>query len=254
MSLLSEDFHGSTSSSDQAFYDGEAHYLNDPNFMPRHLALRESYMAGCRSAIDTLAAGGRKLSTLELGAGTCMLSLMLSREPWLRTARCVDISSKRMSVLAGEFAARIPGCRLELLSFAQGDFSQPLPFADGAFDIILFDAALHHSRDIWLTLRECHRMLAPDGLLIAQREQYLARFSYGFALRRILRSREVRSGVAENAFLKEQYEYYLRATGFLPRFVPVSPGWLRWLSPFNGTLFSKWTVIASRRHDRPVFD
>ena len=64
-----------TPSSDQEFYDAELHYLDDPAFMDRqHLAVMESYAMASyiRPALATLAREkGRKLRTLELGAGTC---------------------------------------------------------------------------------------------------------------------------------------------------------------------------------------
>jgi ubiquinone/menaquinone biosynthesis C-methylase UbiE len=242
-----------TATPDQDFYDAETEYFNDPAFMSRHLPLLESYVAGYRPKLAALAHGERRLRTLELGAGSCSTSLLLSREPWAGAMHCVDISAKRMRAAAAATSKQIGG-RLELLTFSEGDFSFPLPLEDSQFDVVIFDAALHHSRNMWLTLRECHRVLAAGGLLIAQREQYVARWTYGFALNRLLRSREVRSGVSENAYLKEQYDYYLRATGFRPDFQAVAPGRLRWLSPLNGLVFSKWSIIAERRAEAPVLD
>jgi ubiquinone/menaquinone biosynthesis C-methylase UbiE len=239
--------------SDRVFYEAETEYFNDPGFVARHLPVVERYMASYRPNLLTLAKDGRKLRTLELGAGSCVTSLVLSREPWVGSMHCVDISATRMKASANAAAERVGG-RLDLLTFGEADFSHPLPLADAAFDVVLFDAALHHSRNMWLTLQECHRVLLPGGLLIAQREQYVGRLTAGFALNRILRSREVQSGVSENAFLKEQYEYYLRATGFRPRFAPVTHGALRWISFLNGLVFSKWTIVAERRPEAPVLD
>jgi hypothetical protein len=98
---------------------------------------------------------------------------------------------------------------------------------------------------MWLTLSECRRVLAPDGAVAALREQYLAPLTAGYALKRLLRTKEVQSGVAENAYLKDQYAYYFLANGFTPQFHGVTPGaqW-RLLSALNGLLFSKWSIWA----------
>jgi hypothetical protein len=94
-------------------------------------------------------------------------------------------------------------------------------------------------------------VLRPAGAIAALREQYLAPLTYRFALDRLLRSPEVRAGVAENAYLKEQYAYYFRATGFDPIFYGVRPT-RRWLfvSPLNGIAYSKWSVWAPRAEKR----
>jgi ubiquinone/menaquinone biosynthesis C-methylase UbiE len=166
---------------------------------------------------------------------------------------CTDISAIRMKATATECGASL-GQTLDGMSFEEVDFTHGLPFPDASFDAICFDAALHHSRNIWKTLADCHRVLRPDGLLLAQREQFLAILSQGYALKRLLRSEEVRAGVSENAYSRAQYEYYLRAAGFAPRFHAISPG-LAWkmLAPLNGLLFSKWTIVARRAAAAPAF-
>jgi ubiquinone/menaquinone biosynthesis C-methylase UbiE len=239
---------------DKTFYDAETHYFSDPSFMRSHQAVVEAYVSKYRGLLADLAKNkGRKLSTLELGAGTCTLSLTLSREPWIGSMRCTDISAHRMNTLAETVATHIGG-RIELLSFGAADFTDPLRFADGEFDVVLFDAALHHTRNIWNTLRECHRVLSDDGVLIAQREQYAAPLTYRRALRKLLRSEEVAAGVSENSYLKDQYEYYMRATGFRPTFLPVAHGKLAPLWFLNGLVFSKWVIVAERQAGGPVID
>jgi ubiquinone/menaquinone biosynthesis C-methylase UbiE len=240
---------------DRVFYEAETHYFDDPAFTRKQLPVLESYRAGYRNILAEFAKGRRRgLRTLELGAGSCLTSLLLSKEPWIESMHCVDISAARMEASVRAAAPRIGG-RVELLTFGEADFSHPLTgLADGAYDVVLFDAALHHTRNMWLTLQECRRVLVDDGLLVAQRELYLARFTSKFVLRRALDSREVRSGVSENAYLREQYDYYLRAVGFRPRFIAAAPGRLRWISLLNGLVFSKWTIVAERRPEAPVVD
>lgn len=185
---------------------------------------------------------------LELGAGTCALSLHLSRIPSLERLFCMDISASKMRQLAPRTARAIPGCTPEKLDYMGGSFNDPLPFADGSVDLLLFDASLHHASSPWDLLGECHRVLKSDGLLLAQREQYLGLLSHSYVLGRLLKSDEVRAGVIENAYLRSQYEYFLRARGFEPRFIGVAESRLqKWLAFTNGLLYSKWVVAA-----RPV--
>lgn len=46
------------------------------------------------------------------------------------------------------------------------DLSGALPFADGAFDVVLSALVLHYLRDLTSPLRELHRVLVPGGTLL----------------------------------------------------------------------------------------
>lgn len=52
-------------------------------------------------------------------------------------------------------------------AFCRADVTEPLPFADGAFDLVLSHLALSHVADWRPVLRECRRVLDPDGALVA---------------------------------------------------------------------------------------
>jgi SAM-dependent methyltransferase len=41
-----------------------------------------------------------------------------------------------------------------------------LPFQDGQFDVVIFNASFHYSEDYEITLREALRCLKPDGLVV----------------------------------------------------------------------------------------
>jgi ubiquinone/menaquinone biosynthesis C-methylase UbiE len=232
---------------DRDFYAGSIDYFDAENVgnIEKHLEIVKLYIA---AVSDSLNEFYRRRNTsvrfLELGAGSCLTSLSLRKIYPQAKFTCVDISMTRMKQLVGK-SANLVGVDDSGLEFAECDISNKLPFGDRQFDIVVFDASLHHSRNIWLTLEECRRVLAPDGAVAALREQYLAPFTAGYALRRLLQTEEVQSGVAENAYLKEQYEYYFKATGFFPQFRSVTPNahW-RLLSPLNGLLFSKWSIWA----------
>lgn len=173
----------------------------------------------------------------ELGAGSCGLSACLSRIATVTQVYAVDISVARMQKMAALSFELLGGNRgkLELIA---ADFNARLPFDDASLDLIVFDAALHHSRSIWHTLSECHRVLTSKGIVIAQREAYLNPMRAGRQLGRLLQSPEVAARVSENMYLKEQYEYYLKTNGFNPSFIKATPNKLKSrLSFLNGTLF-----------------
>jgi ubiquinone/menaquinone biosynthesis C-methylase UbiE len=239
---------------DKAFYDDETDYLAPDKIdsLDKHMAQHACYIDAVAASLRELLSRRRNVRMLELGAGTCLTSLLLKKRFAISEVTCADISRKRMETLAPKYAELV-GVNLEGVSFVEADFSNPLPFKNEIFDLVVFDAALHHSANIWLTLSQCHRILRPGGVLLALREQYLASATAGFAIHRLLRSPEVEAGVAENAYLREQYAYWLRANGFLPRFLAVQPKLIwRILAPLNGIAFSKWSIWAERQEARPV--
>jgi ubiquinone/menaquinone biosynthesis C-methylase UbiE len=206
--------------------------------LKQHVETVDEYLAAIADRVKT------HPRVLELGAGTGTASLLLrKRIPGARIV-CSDISLPRMQTLMPRMAELV-GVSCDDIDLVENDFSYPLPFEDDSFDIILFDGALHHSRNIWTTLEECRRIVAPNGAVAAIREQYLAPLTFNFAIDRLLNTPEVKAGVAENAYLRKQYEYYFRAAGFDPTFYRVSPGKWKFLAPFNGIAFSKWSIWAT---------
>lgn len=233
---------------DREFYAGSVDYFDEENahHIKKHLEIVTSYVDAISESLDAFySRRNGNVRFVELGAGTCLTSLSLRKRYPQAAFTCVDISMWRMEQLVGKSAALV-GVDGSGIEFAECDMSNKLPFGDAQFDIVVFDASLHHSCNIWLTLSECKRILALDGAVAALREQYLAPFTAGYALRRLLRTKEVQSGVAENAYLKDQYAYYFLANGFSPQFRSVTPN-ARWrlISPLNGLLFSKWSIWAT---------
>src|SRR5690242_19388023 len=105
---------------------------------------------------------------------------------------------------------------------------------DGYFDFIVSMGALHHSEDLGLTMRECRRVLNPNGWLIALEPcEYdsLSRLEAEVALGRRLSALEVRATYGESidpeepvtkgaysnhAFRLFEYEYHAWAAGLQP--------------------------------------
>ena len=200
-----------------------------------------SYAGTLESALR--ATNGR---VAELVAGSCGLSACLSRIATVAQVYAVDISVARMQKMA-ELSFEVLGGNRDKLELTAADFNARLPFDDASLDLIVFDAALHHSRSIWHTLSECHRVLTRKGILIAQREAYLNSMRAGRQLRVLLQSPEVAARVSENMYLKEQYEYYLKTNGFSPSFIKATPNKLKsWLSFLNGTMFCDGVIWCQK--------
>jgi ubiquinone/menaquinone biosynthesis C-methylase UbiE len=188
--------------------------------------------------------GRDAIRVLDLGAGSCTISLMLSAEPFVASIAAADISANRMEKIVPETHS-IVGGDLSKLSFHEIDFNVALPFEDSSFDLVIMDAALHHSRNIWETLTEIRRVLKPKGLFVAQREAYTSPLTHWITFDRLLKSPEVAAGVSENAFLVSQYDYYLRVNGFIPKFQAVYERFIfKALFFLNGIAFSKYNIMA----------
>lgn len=98
---------------------------------------------------------------LDLGAGNCWLSYQLARRGYRPIA--VDLLTNPQDGLGAAIhyndalGSSIPRFQAEL---------NCLPFQDGQFDSVIFNASFHYSEDYELTLREALRCTKPDGLVV----------------------------------------------------------------------------------------
>jgi ubiquinone/menaquinone biosynthesis C-methylase UbiE len=234
-------------SADREYYD-QAVAVGD---IPAFVDLISFYVANWAQDRKRWFGNRSDVRVLELGAGSCTVSFLLSREPWIGEIVAGDISTARVDQFR-PFVGALVGGDTAKIRFAEIDMNERLPFPDHHFDLVVMDSALHHSRAIWTTLAEVHRVLRPKGRFVAQREHYLAPLTSRLKMKRMLDSDEVRNGVSENAFLKEQYDYYLSAHGFKASFRPVYPSPLfRSLSFLNGLAFAKYNLLAYRANSAP---
>lgn len=225
---------------DKHFYDNEMLEGQRAYYRSYITVYIDSWLSRIRPELEANGA----VSLLDLGAGSCSTSIELAKHPFVKDVVAVDISGRRMQEMSSEMAA-LSGGSLDKFRFVEGNFNHPIALPDRSFDLIVMDAALHHARDIRFTLAEIRRLLRPGGIFVAQREAFLAPLTYPIAIRRLLESPEVRAGVAENAYLKGQYDYYLQASGFQPEFVPVYPELKFRLAWFlNGIAFAKYNIIS----------
>lgn len=98
---------------------------------------------------------------LDLGAGNCWMSFRLSLSGYKPIA--VDLLTNANDGLgaATHFQRRLP---IPIPRF-QAELTR-LPFQDGQFGAIIFNASFHYSESYELTLREALRCLKPEGMVI----------------------------------------------------------------------------------------
>lgn len=96
----------------------------------------------------------RGLSTLDLGCGTGRHALWLASAGASVTA--VDFSEGMLAE-----ARRKPGA--DAVRFVVHDLHTPLPFADGAFDLVVSGLVLEHLRELGRFFAEARRVVKPGG-------------------------------------------------------------------------------------------
>ncbi len=144
-----------------------AYYHVDSQVVRQHRARqegfeREAFASGLRilrglDLLDTQALRGKRV--LDLGAGECLLSLALSR-CGAASVWATDAVPKQIWAAAERHGGQ---AGLRFLIADAGD----LPFADGAFDLVVANLVLHHIEPLGPLLTEIHRVLHPGGRFAA---------------------------------------------------------------------------------------
>lgn len=136
-----------------------------------------------RPAMLALAGDVSGRRVLDAGCGSGPLTALLRDRGAAVTG--LDVSAGMLAIAKRRLGDEV---RLEL-----ADLSDPLPFGDGAFDLVIASLVLHYLKDWGPTLAEFRRVLAPGGRLIASvdhpivaytifdsRPNYFATTSYTF--------------------------------------------------------------------------
>ena len=103
-------------------------------------------------------------AVLDVGAGTGIASYAFARSG----AREVVALEPDPSEVIGQGAIRRLVGALPIR--VEGGWGEALPFADGRFDVVYLRQVLHHARDLDALVRECARVAARGGVVIATRE------------------------------------------------------------------------------------
>lgn len=150
---------------------------------------------------------GRTGTALDVGAGRGIASYALAREGFRVVALEPD-PGRVVGAGAIRDLARRCGLTMEVVE----EFSERLPFDDASFDVIFARAVLHHTRDLNAACKEMHRVLKPEGILVAVREHVISRESDLDAFLKQHPLHHLYGG--EHAFLLNNYVDALREAGF----------------------------------------
>lgn len=107
--------------------------------------------------------GGRHI--LDLGAGNGIASYAFASAGWQVTALEPDPSTE-----VGAGAIREIQAATGLPITVVAEVGDTLPFPDATFDAVFARQVLHHVPDLLQTMRELHRILRPQGRVLAIRE------------------------------------------------------------------------------------
>jgi SAM-dependent methyltransferase len=120
-----------------------------------------TFAAFQRRVVSPLAAGGRRLRVLDLGAGNGWLCYRLARGG--HQALALDLREDSVDGLgaAARYLERWPG----LFTRVAASFDA-LPLAGAGFDLVVFDASLHYATDLAGVLREAARVAVPGGRVV----------------------------------------------------------------------------------------
>lgn len=116
--------------------------------------MREAYTHAGNAIVQSLTDGG---DCLDCGASTGYWHTRLSREAGLEQHRYHGIEWNRQ--LVDQAVA-------QGLDVRQGDLNRALPFADESFRCVFGLSVLEHLLNPCHYLRECHRLLQQDGMLV----------------------------------------------------------------------------------------
>ena len=148
--LLPRSVLGDTEQRQHALYDAVAHEYDD--VFPRHVA--EHYLNKRTSLLkDLLPLGGL---VLDVGCGTGQLGSAIAAEGY-------DVFGVDLS------ASMVAKARERGLSGTYAAVTTALPFAQGAFDLALTVATLHHLETperVAITVREMGRVVKPGGFVV----------------------------------------------------------------------------------------
>ncbi|MEE9288920.1 MAG: class I SAM-dependent methyltransferase [Bacteroidota bacterium] len=100
------------------------------------------------------------LRLLDVGAGNCWMSIRLADAGWLVVA--ADINMDSFDGLGVAFRLGTKGPLKFSCVRAEFDY---LPFPESSFDVIVFNASLHYSKDTTATLLRALRLIKDDGAL-----------------------------------------------------------------------------------------
>jgi ubiquinone/menaquinone biosynthesis C-methylase UbiE len=150
---------------------------------------------------DVLPSAGSEQKVLDLGAGNCWMSYRLALAGYQPVA--VDLLMNRQDGLAA--AAHYDRHLPQFIPRFRAEMTR-LPFTDGQFDVIVFNASFHYSEDYQATLCEALRCIKDSGQVVISDTPWYSREESG---QRMIAERQAtfirRYGTASNSVASLEY-------------------------------------------------
>jgi len=179
---------------------------------------------------------------LDVGAGNCWMSYRLAVDGYRPVA--VDLLSNQRDGLAAarHYRKALPA----LFPRFQAEMER-LPFRDGQFDAVVFNASFHYAEDYEAVLRSARRCLRRNGMLIVCDTPWYSRDASGVEMLRERRAAFLaRYGTLSNSVASLEYLTDDRLRDLEHRLA------IRWKihSPNYGLLWAMRPLLAALRHRR----
>lgn len=195
-----------------------------------------------------------KGDVLEIGAGSCWLSALISRNPKVNHVLALDLSKELIEEIGKRTFAKLEGNKNKI-DFIIGDFNS-IPFPEKKFDILVCDATLHHAQNISVLLQEINRVLKDDGFFLGVREPIKSILHQSKILE--FGKREKKQGSTEMIYSKKEWKENFKNAGLdLEIIEDFSQGntktKLLKKYPFrflNGILFSRYYFFAKKSENK----
>lgn len=160
---------------------------------------------------------------LDIGAGYCWLSGLLSKNSKVEEIWSSDVSMEALKI--GQKIAELKS--YEILGYIRAK-ADHLPFSDHYFDSVVSSAFLHHVQSVPKILSEIKRVIKPGGTYYA----FLEPASF-FLFKPIYKLKTKKAkldhpGVLENIYTFGEWEKFFRQYGF--SFVLIPPEHEKWYS------------------------
>jgi SAM-dependent methyltransferase len=199
-------------------------YLTEGPTAPQWRIRSRTYDAFAARVLASLAReAGRPLRLLDLGAGNGWLCYRASLLGHVATA--VDVREDAVDGLgaAAGYDAHLP----RPFGRVAASFDD-LPVADGAYDVAVFNAALHYAFDLAATLREAARVVRRGGRLVILDSPFYRRARDGEAMVAEKRAHAAaRFGGRADALTALPFIEYLTAQGLAEASAPLGLRWRR---------------------------
>ena len=205
--------------------------LSLPDGIGEHKSAWKSQAENFKYMFEKMNLSGKE-KILDLASGRCWSTRFFAHKGCYAVG--IDILlAKYVGLLTGDIYIQDEGVYFERV---RGNMNE-LPFRDKVFDIVFITASLHHSSDIFVTLKEVHRVLKPMGSLILINEPV-----GGLRLKK-LDCAEIKVGINEHVYRLWNYLGNLRKLGFRYEIYPYIGGYF----PVINLLKDKLSIILGKK-------